>query len=189
MKNIVLAGVAVLALAATSVVYAQRHDHDFDHGSWWQRMHMSPEDRLAFVDARIAAVKAGLKLTPDQEKNWPAVESAVRDFAKQRVENANASANTGDQAEEDPVARLRQRADRMTAAAAGLRRIADAADPLYKSLDEGQKRRLSFLVHMGDNHFSHWRERFGFSHRDGDRDGDREREHGFHHMDEGSGRL
>ena len=43
---------------------------------------MSTEDRAAFVDARIAAVKAGLKLTPEQEKNWPAVESAVRDFAE-----------------------------------------------------------------------------------------------------------
>jgi len=185
MKNIVLAGVAVLALAATSVVYAQRHDHDFDRASWWQRMHMTPEDRLAFVDARIAAVKAGLKLTPEQEKNWPAVETAVRDFAKQRVENANASANTADQTQEDPVARLRQRADRMAAAAAGLKRIADAADPLYKSLDDGQKRRLSFLVHMGDHHG--WRERFGFSHHDGD--GDRWREHERGRMDDEPGRL
>jgi len=182
MKNIVLAGVAVLALAATSVVYAQRHDHDLDRGSWWQRMHMTPEDRLAFVDARIAAVKAGLKLTPEQEKNWPAVESAVRDFARQRIENANASVNTTDQAEVDPVTRLRQRADRMAAASAGLKKIADAADPLYKSLDDGQKRRLSFLVHMGDHHHG-WRERFGFSHRDG------EREHGYRRMEEESGRL
>jgi hypothetical protein len=196
MKNIVLAGVAVVALAATSVVYAQRQDHDIDRASWWQRMHMSPEDRLAFVDARIAAVKAGLKLTPDQEKNWPAIESAVRDFAKQRVENANASTNTGsDQPQEDPVTRLRQRADRMAAAAAGLKRIADAADPLYKSLDDGQKRRLSFLVHMGGEHrFEAWRERFGFSHRDGDRDSDRDGHHDRgmgrgHMMDDDSGRL
>jgi hypothetical protein len=204
MKNIILAGVALVALAGTSVVYAQRHDNDLDRGSWWQRMHMTPEDRLAFVDARIAAVKAGLKLTPDQEKNWPAIESAVRDFAKLRIENANAKAADAKPAagadakadqvpQEDPVARLRQRADHMAAAAAGLKRIADAADPLYKTLDDGQKRRLAFLTKMGGEHrFEAWRERFGLSHRDGDGD----RGHGFDHghgghdmMQDGSGRL
>ncbi len=184
MKNIVLAGVAVLALAATSVVYAQRHDRDYDHGPWWQRMHLSPEDRLAFVDAKIAAIKAGLKLTPEQEKNWPAVEAAAREFAKQRIENANASANT--QGDDDPVARMRQRAARMEAAAAGLKKIADAAEPLYKSLDDSQKRRLSFLMHMGDHHPGNWRERFGFSHHDGDGEHWRERRR---HMDDEPGRL
>ncbi len=214
MKNIILAGVALVALAGTSVVYAQRHDNDLDRGSWWQRMHMTPEDRLAFVDARIAAVKAGLKLTPDQEKNWPAIESAVRDFAKLHIENANAKAADAKAADakpaagadaktdqvplEDPVARLRQRADRMAATAAGLKKIADAAGPLYKTLDDGQKRRLAFLTKMGGEHrFEAWRERFGLSHHDGDGDSG----HGFDHghgghdmmqrdmMQDGSGRL
>ena len=47
------------------------------------------------------------------------------------------------------MARLRDRADRMAETAAGLKKIADAADPLYKSLDDGQKRRLSMLTRMG----------------------------------------
>ena len=34
------------------------------------------------MDARIAALKTGLKLTPDQEKLWPSVETALRDMAK-----------------------------------------------------------------------------------------------------------
>ena len=38
------------------------------------------------MDARIAALKAGLRLTSDQEKNWPAFESAVLDMAKARAE-------------------------------------------------------------------------------------------------------
>jgi LTXXQ motif family protein len=218
MKNIILAGVAVLALAGTSVVYAQRHDQEYSRGSWWQRMHMTPEDRLAFLDARIAAVKAGLKLTAEQEKSWPAIESAVRDFAKTRIENANAKAPAAPDAKpadgkapaaadanpdqpDDPVARLRQRAEHMAATAAALKRIADAADPLYKTLDEGQKRRLAFLTKMGGEHrFESWRERFGFSHHDGDRDEGRgfDRDRGFDHgrghggrdsMDDGSGRL
>ena len=56
-------------------------------------MRMSPEDRAAFADARIAAVKAGLKLNADQEKLWPPVEAAVRDFAKLRIDRANARMN------------------------------------------------------------------------------------------------
>ena len=43
---------------------------------------MSPEDRAAIFDARIAGLKAGLKLTPDQDKLWPNVETALRDGGK-----------------------------------------------------------------------------------------------------------
>ena len=106
-----------------------------------QHMKFSPEDRAAFAEARIAAIHAGLKLTPDQEKLWPPVESAVRDFAKMRIDRANArlKAESGDQQgqqkDEDPIVRLRAHADLMAATAAALKKIADAADPLYKTLD------------------------------------------------------
>lgn len=177
MKKAILAGVAAVAIIGSTAVYAQhRHHH--------QRM--STEDRAAFVDAKIAAVKAGLQLTPDQEKMWPPVEAAVRDFAKQRIAMANARASERDarRAERDqkgsedskpsnadqtrdPVARLRDRADRMAETAAGLKKIADAADPLYKSLNDGQKRRLAVLTRMGGPHG--WRGR-GFERGlDGDR--------------------
>ena len=55
-----------------------------------QRYRATPEDRAALTDARIAALKAGLKLTAEQEKNWPAVETAIRDLAKQRADRASA---------------------------------------------------------------------------------------------------
>src|ERR1700743_994127 len=146
MKNVFLAGVAALALAGTTVVYAQ-------HRPFFEHMRMSPEDRADFTDARIAAVHAGLKLTADQEKLWPPLEAAVRDFAKMRIDRANArmAARSDDndaERQDDPVARLRQRADNMAASAAALKKIADAADPLYKTLDDGQKRRLKILTHM-----------------------------------------
>src|SRR3954469_21788952 len=84
MKKLLLAGAAIAVIAGSSAVYAQHRP--------WMHHHarMNPEDRAAFADARIAAVKAGLKLTPDQDKMWPAVESAVRDFAKLRIDRANA---------------------------------------------------------------------------------------------------
>ncbi|MBX9819125.1 MAG: Spy/CpxP family protein refolding chaperone [Afipia birgiae] len=177
MKKVILAGVAAVAIIGSTAVYAQhRHHHH----------RMSIEDRAAFVDAKIAAVKAGLKLSPEQEKMWPPVEAAVRDFAKQRMALANARASEREarRAEQDqkssqdgksaaadqtrdPMARLRDRADRMAETAAGLKKIADAADPLYKSLDDGQKRRLSMLTRMGGDRG--WRGR-GFERGlDGDR--------------------
>jgi hypothetical protein len=175
MKKVLLAGVAALAIAGSTVVYAQ-------HRPWFHNHErMSPEDRAAFTDARIAAVHAGLKLTPDQEKLWPPVETAVRDFAKLRMDRANARMNAqrddskDAQQSDDPVARLRERADNMTATAAALKKIADAADPLYKTLDDGQKRRLRVLTHMEGRFGGGWRHR-EFEHgRDRDRDGDRDR--------------
>ena len=56
---------------------------------------------------------------------------------------AAAAKPADDQAKPDPVARLRMRAENMMASAAALKKIADAADPLYKTLDDGQKRRLA----------------------------------------------
>src|ERR1700753_1375663 len=50
-----------------------------------QQSRFNPEDRAAFLDARIAALKAGLVLNAEQEKNWPPLETAMRDLAKQRA--------------------------------------------------------------------------------------------------------
>ena len=175
MKKILLAGIAVLAIAGTTVVYAQ-------HRPWFQEhMRISPEDRAALTDARIAAVHAGLKLSADQEKLWPPLESAVRDFAKLRIDRANArmAARQNDNdapQQDDPVARLRDRANNMAASATALQKIADAADPLYKTLDEGQKRRLKLLTHM-EHRFDGggWRHR-GYEHERGMDGGDRDRQ-------------
>jgi hypothetical protein len=152
MRKFAIAAVAVLAIAGSTAVYAQYRPWFHEH---MQQMRMNPEDRAAFLDARIAGVHAGLKLNADQEKLWPPVEAAVRDFAKLRIDRANAQmkarddAGIGQQTPDDPVARLRERADNMAASATALKKIADAADPLYKTLDEGQKRRLALLTHHG----------------------------------------
>ena len=147
MRKFTVAAVAVLAIAGSTAVYAQHRHWSYGH------MRMNPEDRAAFADARIAAVHAGLKLTADQEKLWPPVEAAVKEFAKLRIDRANARMNPpqddASQKPDDPVARLRERADTMATSAAAMKKIADAADPLYKTLDDGQKRRLAVLTHMG----------------------------------------
>src|SRR4029450_2977112 len=144
MRNFWIAVAAALAIAGSTAVYAQHHRH-------WGHVRMAPEDRAAMVDARIAAVHAGLKLNADQEKLWPPVETAVRDFAKLRIDRANArmTAPADSAKPDDPVTRLRERADTMAASAAAMKKIADAADPLYKTLDEGQKRRPAAPTALG----------------------------------------
>jgi len=109
----------------------------------------SPEDMSAFVDAQIAAVHAGLKLSGEQEKLWPPVEAAVRGLATlhlghMRALRENRSATAGDR-----VALIRSMADRMSQGADALRKLADAAAPLYATLDEAQKRRLEVLAPVG----------------------------------------
>jgi hypothetical protein len=174
MWKAVLAGTTAVAIAGTSAVYAQqqvRGQHEQMRGSETGRQgQLGQEDLAAFADARLAALKAGLRLTPEQENNWPAFETALRDFAKSRHDRATARPN--EQAAGDPVERLRRQADALSNAGATLKRLADAEEPLYKSLDESQKRRFHILARMLAPHQAHMTMRHGRGHdwRGGDRD-------------------
>jgi hypothetical protein len=149
MWKTVAAGVTVLAIAGGSMVYAQQRGDNHGFARHWRP---SAEDISAFTDARIAGFKAGLKLTADQEKNWPAVEKSLRDFAKLRSERFSAYASAD--RPKDPVERLRLRADAMTQMGTSLKAIADAETPLYQSLDEGQKHRFAMFAHMAEAGFA-----------------------------------
>ncbi|CAO4166120.1 Spy/CpxP family protein refolding chaperone [Methylorubrum populi] len=125
------------------------------HGHWAA---LSAEDRAAFTDARIAALHAGLKLTPDQEKLWPPVEGAIRDLAKQRDAQREARRERGRMTEDAPGA-LRAMADAATARGEALRKLADATTPLFATLDDGQKRRAMVLARSMRPHggpHKHW---------------------------------
>lgn len=116
-----------------------------------ERWKPSAEDRAALTDARIAALKVGLSLTPYQAKLWPAVETALRDVSKdaaaRRQKMAEQFRKDADQQQApDAIARLRVQADMMTQRAADLTKIADAAQPLYQTLNDSQKHRLQILL-------------------------------------------
>src|SRR5262249_33708950 len=152
-----VAGTAALAIAGTSLVYAQQRS---GRDGMMERWQPNAEDLRAFGEARLAALKAGLLLTADQEKNWPAFEQAARDYGKLRMDRLAAlRSGTGSDA---PVERLRQRATAMSDAGAALKKLADATDPLYKSLDENQKRRFAILNRLTGP------DRGGFRGREGD---------------------
>ncbi|MGU3496987.1 Spy/CpxP family protein refolding chaperone [Xanthobacteraceae bacterium A53D] len=150
------AATAVALIAGSAASYAQSstapapaaQSQPGDQKGRWQP---TAADQQALTDARIAALKTGLKLTADQQKLWPGVETALRDVAKDRQERRAAfraerkeARQTGEKP--DAIERMRARADMMTARAADLKKIADAAEPLYKTLDEGQKHRMQILL-------------------------------------------
>jgi zinc resistance-associated protein len=148
MWKAVLAGTTALAIAGTSLVYAQQRGRP-DGGQRWRP---TMEDMHAFADARLAALHAGLELSPDQEKNWPAFEQASKEFAKLRLDRISAKVaarRDGNAQPNDPADRLHKRATAMTETGAALKKLADATDPLYKTLDDGQKHRFAMLSHMG----------------------------------------
>jgi len=121
---------AVLAIAGSSFVYAQQRsgEPDFDGGPRsWQHPLPSVGDVRAFADARIAALKAGLQLTPEQEKNWGPFEQALRDLVKLRIDRIQAR-ETGEQ---PPPAnffdRLQRRADAMAQFGGALKQVAEVS--------------------------------------------------------------
>jgi hypothetical protein len=125
MWKMVLAGTTALAIGGGTLAYAQQGPGGpGPRGPHWRP---SAEDIGAFADARIAALHAGLKLTAEQEKNWPAFESAARDMAKQRQERFAARANA--ERPTNPVERLNLMAEAMQARGAALKKVADAAGP------------------------------------------------------------
>ena len=169
MRRAIIAAGVVFVIAGTTAVYAQ---HWPQWPGRWHGFTHSTDDMSAFADARIAAVKAGLRLTADQEKLWPPVEAAARDLAKQRIDRVaerRAEDRRGRDASPDELFdRFKRHADEMTASAAGMKKLADASEPLYRSLNDDQKRRLVTLAAPGGRShmrhmMRHWRERTDFN--------------------------
>ena len=147
MLKIVAAGVTALFVTAAPPAYAQQ-------AASQDRLTAADWDQL--TDARIKLVKAALQLTPDQEKLWPPIEEAIRARAKDRQARI---ATAVDRARElrdrsrieilrdrNPIEFMKRRADRLAQRSADLKRLADAWEPLYQTLDPDQKRRMAFLA-------------------------------------------
>ena len=127
----VITATALIALAGSSLAYAQ---HNFPGGGrltddqprFEQRHRLSAADVSAFADARIAALKAGLQLTPDQAKNWPQFEQAVRDLVQLRIQRLQERQASDQQSPGTPFERLSQRADNMAKTSAAVARLKDS---------------------------------------------------------------
>jgi len=172
MWKTVLAGTTALAIAGATFAYAEQGPDKAERMQGWRP---SATDIAAFADARIAALHAGLALNADQEKNWPEVQSALRDLAKQRIERFAARQNAQQPA--DPIERLNRHAEALEKRGAALKKLAAAVGPLYQSLDDAQKHRFVKLARLGGRHFGHWGRQHHWRHHDRWRDNDGRRGH------------
>jgi hypothetical protein len=84
---------------------------------------------LVLTESHIAQAKAALRLTPEQERHWPRVASALRSFARQ--------------------------GNGATAQLSGARRVISAAAPLLRSLDSEQRQTALLMVRsLGFGHLA-----------------------------------
>jgi len=153
-KHLLIAAAAAALLLPVLSTGSYAEPPKQEAGAPWK---LSDEDRAALVDARIAGLKAGLKLTAAQEKNWPAVEAAIRDRAKARAARRAEWAEVRKEHEghHNLIEKMQHHAKALETRAAELTKFSEAIKPLYDSLDEGQKRRLVVILHTISGHHGH----------------------------------
>ncbi|HEY7299109.1 MAG TPA: Spy/CpxP family protein refolding chaperone [Xanthobacteraceae bacterium] len=130
----------IVSLPATTQAIAQQSSNQK------QNQANQTTDWNALTNVRIEIFKAALQLSPDQQKYWPAVEQAIR--ATEQAWHQQVAAVTegrGQQLAGDPAQRLRNRANSLAQRADGLKKLADAWQPLYQTFNQDQKQRAHLL--------------------------------------------
>jgi zinc resistance-associated protein len=130
-----IAAVVMLAGMGSSLAFAQT---EVSYGSQNAR---TASSAVLVSYAQIARLKSDLKLTPEQEPLWPAVERAFRDIARQQSENSAA---------QGVIQGIKARAAAVGMNALALRQVAAAAYPLIRTLNAEQKQcALAFARAIG----------------------------------------
>jgi hypothetical protein len=147
--------VAVAGSAAAGSALAQDHGGRFDRTDRTDRTDrgdrtdrtgsLTAHQMAAETDVGIARLKADLRLTADQEKNWSGMETALRDLGQRRADRqvafrADAAKKDG---ADDVIASLNRSSGFLSDRSADLKKLADAAQPLFAGLDDQQKKRFS----------------------------------------------
>ena len=111
----------------------------------WDRAELSANQINDQFAARAARIKADLRLTPEQAKNWPAVEGAVKDIGKRNADLQIALRTERAQMKGpfDVIQQMREESRFLGERSADQKALADAAQPLYTSLNDQQKRRFA----------------------------------------------
>jgi len=140
MPKLLTAGLAALFISTSSLAYAQAPAAMPPKGG------PGPQDLSALTDTRVELVKIALQMTPEQQKLWPPVEEAIRARSTARHERlAKLAAAANDDKEYTPIDILRARADGLVQRGTTLKKLVDAWQPLYETLDMRQKLRLRIL--------------------------------------------
>lgn len=149
MIKTVVVGTTALFLAASPIALAQTP-------SAAPPERLNAADRNSLTDLRVELIKAALQLTPDQEKLWPPVETAIRARAEdRRARIAKIQETVGRRADEsrveilrnrDPIAFLQRRSEALAQRSADLDKLAEAWQPLYKTFSPEQRRHMAALA-------------------------------------------
>jgi hypothetical protein len=104
------------------------------------------------AEARTAKMKVDLNLTADQDKNWAGFASAMQDVSKKQADRwiAIRDAHAQQHGTIDVLDEMRKNADAQIERANDRKKLADAAQPLYASLNEQQKSRFAEMLFGGD---------------------------------------
>jgi hypothetical protein len=101
---------------------------------------LTAEQIVANSDANIERIKKELNLTPEQEKHWTGFNSAMHYLGHNGADRLNLRIT---RAKRDPpddiIEQMRNEAQFLNDRAVDQRNVADAAEPLFASLDDKQK--------------------------------------------------
>ena len=101
---------------------------------------LTADQIVANSDSYIERIKTELNLTPDQEKHWFGFSSSMHYLGHNGAERLNLRI---ERAKRDPpddiIEQMRNEAQFLIDRASDQRSVADAAEPLYSSLDDKQK--------------------------------------------------
>jgi hypothetical protein len=101
---------------------------------------LTAEQLVANSDGYIERIKTELNLTPDQEKHWYGFSSAMHYLGHNGAERLNLRiARAKRDPPDDIIEQMRNEAQFLIDRAADQRNVADAAEPLFASLDDKQK--------------------------------------------------
>ncbi|QQO11714.1 Spy/CpxP family protein refolding chaperone [Bradyrhizobium diazoefficiens] len=101
---------------------------------------LTADQIVANSDSYIERIKTELNLTPEQEKHWFGFSSAMHYLGHNGAERLNLRvARAKRDPPDDIIEQMRNEAQFLIDRAADQRNVADAAEPLYSSLDDKQK--------------------------------------------------
>jgi len=101
---------------------------------------LTAEQIVANSDANIDRIKRELNLTPEQEKHWSPFNSAMHYLGNNGAERLNLRiARQKRDPPDDIIEQMRNEAQFLNDRAVDQRNVADAAEPLFSSLNDKQK--------------------------------------------------
>jgi hypothetical protein len=111
---------------------------------------LTAEQIVANSDANIERIKKELNLTPEQEKYWAGFNSAMHYLGHNGADRVNLRiARAKRDPPDDVIEQMRNEAQFLNDRAVDQRNVADAAEPLYASLDDKQKQIfINEMVHL-----------------------------------------